>query len=109
MPKDTVADPTDPGTRRPKENPLKTKGDHFTPMKLPKFDTEIHLPNHVSADSPITLFAMYCPLGIIEYIVEMTYLNIRETRDLSRPNARAKDWQPTSPGESILILQFAFT
>lgn len=41
MPEATEADPTGPGTRRPKAQPLKTKGDHFELMKLPDFSTEI--------------------------------------------------------------------
>jgi hypothetical protein len=69
MPEDTVADSTDPGTRRPKAPLLKTKSDHFEPMKLPDFATEIHLPDYVSPDDPITLFTIYYSPELIEYIV----------------------------------------
>jgi hypothetical protein len=91
MPEDTIADSTDPGTRWPKAKPLETKSDRFDPMKLPDFHTEIHLPDHVSADNPIALFTMYYPPEIIEYIVRITNLNPRDPKNLELPRARAKD------------------
>ena len=99
MPEDTIADTTDPGTRRPKAAPLKTKGDHFEPMKLPSFDTEIHLPDHMSADDPITIFSLYYTPEIIEQIVLATNFNSRQPKDPSKPKARAHNWTPTTSGE----------
>ncbi|KAL5325400.1 hypothetical protein ACEPPN_006525 [Leptodophora sp. 'Broadleaf-Isolate-01'] len=58
MPEDTVADPTDPGTRRPDAAPLKSHGDRFYPMRLPDFPPEIRLPEGVDADDPLSLFTI---------------------------------------------------
>jgi hypothetical protein len=77
MPEDTIADTTDPGTCRPKALVLKTKSDHFEPMKLPDFEPEIYLPDYVSPDDPITIFTLYYTPEIIEQIIESTNLNSR--------------------------------
>jgi hypothetical protein len=69
MPEDTITDPTDPGTRRPKAQPLKAKGNTFIPMKLLDFETEIYLPDNTFPDDPITLFTIYYSLEIVEQIV----------------------------------------
>jgi hypothetical protein len=91
MPEDTKADPTDPGTCRPNTKLLKTKGDHFEPMKLVDCDPAIHLLEHVSPDDPIILFTLYYPPEIIEYIVEITNLNPREPRNPQLPLAHIED------------------
>jgi hypothetical protein len=77
MPEDIITDPTDPGTRRPKAQPLKTKSNNFKPIKLLEFYTEIYFPAYISSDDPITLFIIYYSLEIIEYIIEITNLNPR--------------------------------
>jgi hypothetical protein len=91
MPEDTEADPIDPGTRRPNTKLLKTKGDHFELMKLVDCDPAIHLLEYVSPDNPITLFILYYPPEIIEYIIEITNLNPREPRNLQLPQVYAED------------------
>jgi hypothetical protein len=58
MPEDIVVDSTDPGTCWPKALLLKTKSDHFEPIKLPDFVTEIYLPDHVSPNDPIIFFTI---------------------------------------------------
>jgi hypothetical protein len=66
MPEDTIANTTDPGTCRPKVLALKTKSDHFEPMKLPDFEPKIHLLDHMSPDDPIIIFILYYTPEIIE-------------------------------------------
>jgi hypothetical protein len=66
IPEDIIADTTDPGTCWPKALVLKTKSDHFEPMKLPDFEPEIHFLDHVSPDDPITIFTLYYTPEIIE-------------------------------------------
>jgi hypothetical protein len=75
MPEDTITNTTDPGTYRPKTLVLKTKSDYFEPMKLLDFEPEIHFPDHVSPDDPITIFTLYYIPEIIEQIIENTNLN----------------------------------
>jgi hypothetical protein len=99
MLEDIIADTTDPGTRRPKALALKTKSDHFEPMKLPDFEPEIHLPDHVSPDDPITIFILYYIPEIIEQIIENTNLNSCQLKDPLKPKARAYSWVPTTSGE----------
>lgn len=104
MPEATIADTTDPGTRRPQAKPLKTKGDHYEPMELPDFHPEIHFPDDVSPDDPITLFSLYYSPEIINQIVLSTNLNPREPADPHRPRARANNWQSTTSGEIYIYL-----
>ena len=52
MPEDVQADPTDPGTLRPKVKPLQKKGTQFQPMEIDEFDLEIHLPEDCSPAGP---------------------------------------------------------
>jgi hypothetical protein len=105
MPELTVFDPTDKGTLRPDEEPLESTGEKFLPIKLPHFDWEIHLPENVSPDDPITLFTMYYTPEIIDMIVQNTNNYMRAPKDDSRPYARANQWHPTDRGE--LYLYFA--
>jgi Transposase IS4 len=99
MPEDTIANTTDPGTYWPKAPALKTKSDHFEPMKLPDFEPEIHLPDHMSPDDPIIIFTLYYTPEIIEQIIESTNLNSRQPKDPSKPKARAYSWVLTTSGE----------
>jgi Transposase IS4 len=99
MPDHTVFDPTDKGTLRPNEDPLRKQGESFKPMQLPNWGWEINLPDNVSPDDPITLFTMYYSPEIIDLIVESTNNYMRKPRDESRPYARANAWYPTSRGE----------
>jgi hypothetical protein len=105
MPNLTVFDSTDKGTLRPDEEPLESTGDKFVPMKLPHFDWEIHLPEDVSPDDPITLFTMYYTPKIMDMIVENTNNYARKSRNELAPRARVKEWYPTCRGE--LYLYFA--
>src|SRR5882757_9674173 len=104
MPDDTVFDPTDKGTLRPNEDPLRKQGSTFKPMQLPEFGWEITLPEDVSPDDPITLFTMYYTPKIIYLIVEKTYNYMRKPQDESCPYARANDWYPTCCGEIYIYL-----
>jgi hypothetical protein len=54
-------------------------------------DPAIHLLEYVSPDNPITLFTLYYPPEIIEYIVEITNLNPQELRNLQLSRAHAED------------------
>ena len=85
MPELTVFDSTDKGTLRPDKEPLESQGDEFVPMKLPHFDWEIHLPENVSLDDPITLFTMYYTIKIINMIVKNTNNYARRSRNESLP------------------------
>jgi hypothetical protein len=91
MPEDTKADPIDLGTRRPNTKLLKTKRDHFEPMKLVDCDPAIYLLEYVSPDDPIILFTLYYPPEIIEYIVEITNLKPREPRNPQLPRVYIED------------------
>jgi hypothetical protein len=102
MPEQTIFDPTNKGTLRPNAKPIRKKGDKFEPMKLPNWDWEIHLPDTVSPDEPISLFTMYYTPELIDLIVEKTNQYSREARDLTRPHARANNWYPTCRGEIYL-------
>jgi hypothetical protein len=99
MPKDTITDTTNPRTYWPKVLVLKTKSDHFEPMKLPDFEPEIHLPDHMSPDNPITIFTLYYTPEIIKQIIENTNLNSRQLKDLSKPKARVYSWVPITSRE----------
>jgi hypothetical protein len=88
MPETTETNPIDPGTRQPKAQPLTAKGDHFKPMKLLDFSPEIYLLDYISPEDPISLFIMYYPPAIIEYIVQITNLNPQEPRNPEYPHAR---------------------
>ncbi len=65
----TVFNSTNKGTLIPDKEPLELIGDKFVPMKLPHFDWEIHLPENVSPNDPITLFTIYYTPEIIDIIV----------------------------------------
>jgi len=91
----TVFDSTDKGTLRPDEEPLESTGDKFVPMKLPHFDWEIHLPENVSPDDPITLFTMYYTPEIMDMIVQNTNNYIRRPKNDMFPKSRANQWYPT--------------
>jgi hypothetical protein len=54
-------------------------------MKLLDFSTEIYLLYYISPEDLITLFNMYYPPEIIEYIIQITNLNPREPENLERP------------------------
>ncbi|PVH67331.1 hypothetical protein DL98DRAFT_579274 [Cadophora sp. DSE1049] len=105
MPEDTVADPTDPGTRRPDVPPLTSHGDKYYPMHLPNYPPEIRIPEGVDADDPLSLFTMYYTPEIIEWIVQKTNEHIRDAQDHSNPYARPLLWYPTCAGE--LYIYFA--
>jgi hypothetical protein len=89
MPEDTVFDPTNKGTLRPRAKPIRKKGDSFKPMQLPNWGWEINLPEDVSPDDPITLFTMYYTPEIIELIVQKTNNFERNSGDPQRPYSRA--------------------
>ena len=74
-------------------------------MKLPHFDWEIHLPENVSPDDPITLFTMYYTPKIMDMIIENTNNYARKSRNELAPRARVKEWYPTCCEE--LYLYFA--
>jgi hypothetical protein len=99
MPEDTITDTTDPGTRWPKALALKTKSDHFEPIKLPDFEPEIYLPDHMSPDNPIIIFILYYTPEIIEQIIKSTNLNSCQPKNLSKPKARAYSWVLITSGE----------
>jgi hypothetical protein len=60
-------------------------------MKLVDCNPAIHLLEHVSPDDPITLFTLYYPPEIIEYIIEITNLNPREPRNPQLPRVYTED------------------
>ena len=91
MPENIITDSTDPRTCWPKAKLLKTKSDCFDLIKLPDFYTEIYFPNYISADNPITLFTIYYPPEIIEYIIRITNLNPRDPKNPKLLYARAKN------------------
>jgi hypothetical protein len=91
MPENTKADSTDPGTRRPNTKLLKTKRNHFEPIKLVDCDPAIHLLEYVFPDDPIILFILYYSPEIIKYIVKITNLNPREPRNPQLPRAHAEN------------------
>ena len=91
MPEFTVFDPTDKGTLRPDKEPLESIGEKFVPIKLSHFDWEIHLPEDISPDDPITLFTIYYTPEIMDMIVQNTNNHAREPKDDSRPYARAHE------------------
>jgi hypothetical protein len=51
-------------------------------MKLLDFSPEIYLLDYVFPEDLISLFIIYYPPVIIEYIVQITNLNPREPRNL---------------------------
>jgi hypothetical protein len=56
---------------------LKTKSNYFESMKLLKFVTEIHFPNHIFANNSIIIFILYYTPEIIEQIIQVINLNFR--------------------------------
>jgi hypothetical protein len=105
MPNLTVFDSTDKGTLRPDKEPFESIGDKFVPIKLPHFDWEIHLPEDISPDDPITLFTIYYTPKIMDMIVENTNNYARKSRNELAPRTRIKEWYLTCRGE--LYLYFA--
>jgi hypothetical protein len=89
MPEDTITNTTNPRTYRPKILVLKTKSDHFEPIKLPDFEPEIHLLDHVSPDDPITIFILYYTPEIIEQIIKNINLNSYQPKNLLKPKTQA--------------------
>jgi hypothetical protein len=75
MPKNIITDTTDPGTYWPKTLVLKTKNDHFEPMKLSDFEPEIYLPDYMFPDDLIIIFTLYYTPEIIKQIIKSTNLN----------------------------------
>lgn len=72
MSEDIENNPTDRGTKRPNTKPLLKAGRKFKPMVLLDFNFEIIVPDDVSSDDPISLFAMYYTPEIINTIVRYT-------------------------------------
>jgi Transposase IS4 len=99
IPENTITNTTDPGTYWPKALVLKTKSNHFEPIKLPDFEPEIHFPNYMSPDDLIIIFTLYYTPEIIEQIIKSTNLNSRQLKDPSKPKAQAYSWVLTTSGE----------
>ncbi|CZT13758.1 uncharacterized protein RCO7_07121 [Rhynchosporium graminicola] len=104
MPENTVADSTDPGTRRPNAPPLEKAGVAFLPMKLLPFDPIITLPDHVAPDVPIDLFTLYYTPEIIEGIVKHTNNYARAPKNPASKRSRCLDWSPTCSAEIYIYL-----
>ncbi|KAG4427093.1 hypothetical protein IFR05_017424, partial [Cadophora sp. M221] len=107
MPEDSISDPTDVATRRPKAPPLEKMGTEFEPLKLDEFDFEIYLPKNYSSDDPITLFTQYYTPDIVDKIVLATNSYQRPLPDDElKPWSRAAAWEPTTRKEIYLYLAF---
>jgi hypothetical protein len=50
-------------------------------MKLLDFYTKIYRPDNISPDDPITLFTIYYSPEIIKYIIQITNLNSRISKN----------------------------
>ena len=104
MPKATINDPTNRGTKRPKAKPLVEAGDKFFPIELPNFDFEITLPDHVSPNEPISLFCLYYTPKIVNKIVRYTNKYIQEPQEQSIHYTRVGTWYPTHTREIYIYL-----
>lgn len=97
-------DPTDPATKRPNSPPLKSAGSEFIPMDIPEFGYEIHLPEDVSCDDPISIFDLYYSPEIMAQIVQYTNDVEREPEVPGKPGCRAAKWYPTCQSELYTYL-----
>ena len=78
---DTHADPTDPGTRRPKDGAFKTSGTHFEPLLVPN-----RMPN-VRCDSPCDPFTIF-KLFFTDEMLQLIAANTNKNAQLERPRNR---------------------
>jgi hypothetical protein len=104
MPQDTVPDPTDEGTLRPNERPLRKSGTSFQPMKIEQRDFQITLPNNVSPDDPFALFRLYYNSDIIDSMIKSTNDYQRKPSESKCQYARACDWSSTTTPEIYIYL-----
>lgn len=104
MLEDTLNDPTDTSTKRPKVKPLKKASTTFVPIKLDHVEPEITLPDTASPDDPITLFCLYYSLVIIDRIVKYTNSRYRAPRDANAPDTRVNAWYPIYPREIYIFI-----
>ena len=102
----TVADPTDLGTLRPDEMPIKTSGSHFQPLDIDQHNPFLNLPNGTSATDSFTLFRLYYTDEIINSIVNATnsYTPSTKVAKESEKRPHMPTWQPTSYEEIITYL-----
>lgn len=81
----TVADPTDPGTRRPNEPPAKHTGDHFEPMARPKRAPKIEFP--CEAGDALALFQLFFPDEELQILADNTKKNAHIPNPLDQGKA----------------------
>jgi Transposase IS4 len=74
---EVVPDPTDDGTLRPNIEPDPTTGDHFEPLKYPKFDPAVTLPPDVESDDPFGIWSLSFTPKIMDDIVRATNIRAR--------------------------------
>ena len=99
MQEHTEADPTDPGTLRPNQQPLQSHGDHFEPLECPPFDHTITLPPGVDPSDPINLFLLYYNSDMVDLMVESTNEALRTPSDPEKVHSRAHSWYSTTTPE----------
>jgi hypothetical protein len=97
-------DPTDAGTVRPKEKPLKKRGTCFDPLDYPDFDFHINLPPHAQPHDAFSIFNLFFTWPVLEYIVQNTNKNERRPKKEGQPNARALRWYELTVEELMIYL-----
>jgi hypothetical protein len=71
-PKDAVANTTDLGTLRPNFPLEPTTGDHFEPLKCPKFKQKINLPTNVKPSDAFAIWSLFFLPEQLEITLENT-------------------------------------
>lgn len=70
--KETIADPTDPGTLRPDLPPATKIGTKFEPMDHPSFAPKIDLPSYVLPGDAFALWSQFFSREQLQIIVDNT-------------------------------------
>jgi hypothetical protein len=103
MPEATKFDPTDKGTLRPNEDPIREQGDHFTPMKIEDRAVRITLPIGIQYYNAYALFRIYFTKAIVESIVGYTNAYMRSPYKDSCSQSRTNGWFDTTVEEIYIF------
>ena len=106
----TKADPTDPGTRRPKDSTFATEGTRFEPLRVPDRMPIVYCN---SPSDTLAIFDLFIPRKMFQLMADNTNKNAH----LGRPKnphpkqhggrdlggARAREWINTTPEELYIF------
>jgi hypothetical protein len=90
----TIADPTDPGTLRPNDEPEVIPGSCFDIRDWPQFDAQRCLPSDIDNIDPFALWSLFLTPEVLQTIVENTNKNavFRSQTLVLKPESRQREW-----------------